>query len=87
MEVRSMAITIRAHFDGAVIVPDEPVDLPIGEPLELELRRPPSNEENPVDAAVIEERLRRLAAGSGTISGPGLPDEALRRENLYKERV
>jgi hypothetical protein len=28
-----MTQTIRAHFDGKVIVPDEPVQLPVGQPL------------------------------------------------------
>ena len=28
---------IKAHFDGKVIVPDEPVELPIGEPLRLQI--------------------------------------------------
>ena len=27
--------TLKAHFDGKVLVPDEPVDLPINRPLEL----------------------------------------------------
>lgn len=29
---------LRAHFDGKVIVPDEPVDLPANSPLEIEVR-------------------------------------------------
>jgi len=29
--------TISAHFDGKVIVPDEPVDLPVGKPLRVQL--------------------------------------------------
>lgn len=32
-----MTRMIRAHFDGKVIVPDEPVQLPIGQPLRLHL--------------------------------------------------
>lgn len=32
-----MTRTIRAHFDGKVIVPDEPVQLPVGEPLHIHL--------------------------------------------------
>jgi hypothetical protein len=37
---------IKAHFDGKVLVPDEPVDLPVNQPLEvyarpLETSRPP----------------------------------------------
>ena len=27
--------TIRAHFDGRMFVPDEPVDLPVNQPLKL----------------------------------------------------
>ena len=30
-----MTHSIRAHFDGRVLVPDEPVDLPVGQPLRL----------------------------------------------------
>jgi hypothetical protein len=32
-----MIQTIAAHFDGKVIVPDEPVQLPIGQPLRVRL--------------------------------------------------
>ena len=37
---------IKAHFDGKVLVPDEPVDLPVNQPIEvfarpLEDKRPP----------------------------------------------
>jgi hypothetical protein len=74
-----MSITIQAHFDGRVIVPDEPVDLPVNQPLELELKTL-QRVEPPKD--VIEERLRRLAQASGRIAGPSIPLEALRRENL-----
>ena len=39
-----MTQTIRAHFDGKVIVPDQPVQLPVGQPLRvhLELEEPSS---------------------------------------------
>jgi hypothetical protein len=30
-----MSIAIRAHFDGKVFVPDEPVDLPVGKVAEI----------------------------------------------------
>jgi len=30
--------TLRAHFDGQVLVPDEPVNLPQGQAYEVELR-------------------------------------------------
>jgi hypothetical protein len=77
-----MARTIRARFDGRVIVPEEPVDLPPDQELEVELRPIPA----PPDAATIADRLQRLAAASGRIVGPVLSDEALRRENLYEDR-
>ena len=32
-----MTRTIAAHFDGNVIVPDEPVQLPVGQPLRVSL--------------------------------------------------
>ena len=32
-----MARTIVAHFDGRVIVPDEDVELPVGQPLRLQI--------------------------------------------------
>jgi len=32
--------TIRAHFDGRVLIPDGPVDLPKNTPLEVDVRVP-----------------------------------------------
>lgn len=32
-----MTTRLKAHFDGNVLVPDQPVDLPIGCPLEVEV--------------------------------------------------
>lgn len=32
-----MTKTITAHFDGKAIVPDEPVQLPVGQPLRIHL--------------------------------------------------
>jgi predicted DNA-binding antitoxin AbrB/MazE fold protein len=45
-------MTIKAHFDGKVFVPDEPVDLPKGERIELDVRRPPG-EQNHMTAAEL----------------------------------
>lgn len=33
-----MSTVIRAHFDGKVLVPEEPLQLPIDHPLEIEVR-------------------------------------------------
>jgi hypothetical protein len=30
--------TLRAHFDGKVLVPEQPVDLPVGKSLHLDVR-------------------------------------------------
>jgi hypothetical protein len=37
-----MTRTISAHFDGKVLVPDEPVQLPVGEPLRVHVELPAS---------------------------------------------
>jgi hypothetical protein len=82
-EEMRMALTIRAHFDGRVIVPDEPLDLPVDQALRVDLT-PISPE---TEALAVEERraaLRRVA--SRKIHGLSIPDEALRREHLYDER-
>ncbi|MBI3909498.1 MAG: hypothetical protein HY320_01025 [Armatimonadetes bacterium] len=81
-----MSVTIRARFDGRVIIPEEPVDLPIDQPLVVELTPVPREEEKPSEA-VIRQRLRRLEEASGRISAPPIPAEALCRENLYDERI
>ena len=75
-----MAIVVRAHFDGKVIVPDEPVDLPVNEPLEFELKKVP--DEPKWDPEEARAALRRIV--SRAIPGLNIPDEALRRENMYE---
>jgi hypothetical protein len=52
-----MTRTLRAHFDGQVIIPDEPVDLPVGEPLQVELKRLPELAETalPPETAPLPE--------------------------------
>ncbi len=83
-----MMTTIRAHFNGQVIVPDEPVDLPVNEPLEISLRPAPVLPVETADRGQIEDRLKRLQHALGRIKeGPAISDEALRRENLYEDRL
>lgn len=76
-------MTILAHYDGKFIVPDEPLELPENQPLKVELHLI----EGKAISETIEERLKRLANASGRIVGPAVPLEALRRENLYEERL
>lgn len=88
-------MTIRAHFDGKVLVPDEPVSLPVGKPLDVDVREP-SNGVSPEVAAAMEAakdpgwRTRRLQAFVQfrervrlRPAGPRIPTEALRREYIY----
>jgi hypothetical protein len=80
-----MTMTIRAHFDGKVLVPDQPLDLPLDLPLELELRVP-AVEREPVPEKIIEDRRARMSRFTGYIkSAPHVPLESLRRENLYSD--
>jgi len=74
-----MSVIIKAHYDGKAIIPDEPVDLPVNEPLEVELRSSP--EFLPWDSEKAKEAWERLK--SHAIPGLNIPDEALRRENMY----
>jgi len=75
-------MVIRAHYDGKVIVPDEPVDLPVNEPLEFDFRPVEPEERSRAQAEAAWERMI-----SQPVLGLSIPDEALRRENLYEERV
>ena len=86
-------MTIRAHFNGTVLVPDEPVHLPVDTALELEVKR--ANGLSPEVAAAMEaakdpaDTARRLAAlrqfVAHGVQGASIPDEMLRRENMYGE--
>jgi len=61
-------VTIRCHFDGKALVPDEPVSLPQGEPLVAHIEenaRPASNGE--------QSALEWMAENA--IDDPSLPDD------------
>ncbi len=84
--------TIRAHYDGAAIVRDETVELPINQPLQSQVIEA-AREEGSMDSGLLPEaeRERRRAAWerflSRAIHCPDVPLEALRRENLYEDRL
>ncbi len=74
-------MAIRAHFDGKGFIPDEPVDAPINQPLEIEYRV--------VEGRLSDEKIqRRLAAlqrfTARVANDPVIPLEATRRENMYE---
>ncbi|MCL5103503.1 MAG: hypothetical protein M1133_05235 [Armatimonadetes bacterium] len=73
-----MSVVIRVHFDGKTLVPEEPVDLPINESIEAELR---VAEVRPGRSPEREAAWQRLL--SLRISGLDVPDFALSRESMY----
>ena len=84
-------MTIRAHFNGTVFVPDEPVNLPADTALELEVKR--TNGFSPEVVAATEaakdpaDTAGRLAALNEfvayAVKGADIPDQMLRREHMY----
>jgi hypothetical protein len=75
-------MSFRGHFDGQVIVLDEPAELPVDEPLEIEVRR---SDGGGASADAIAGRRRRLRLYCGHLAGPELPPSAFDRETLYHE--
>lgn len=79
-----MTVRIKAHFDGKTIVPDEPVDLPVGTAgmVEFCVVSPGVPLSTRTDRRAALERVIGEA-----VKGVGLPLEALRRENIYEDRL
>jgi hypothetical protein len=78
-----MTLSIKAHFDGKVIVPDEAVDLPVNQPLEVQLTA--VHDSSRMNS--IQNRLQALDRfASLATKGATIPPEALRRENMYDDR-
>jgi len=75
-----MSVVIRMHFDGKVFVPDQPVDLPVNEPIEAEIRAPEARL-SPKEIKRRRAAIKRLA--SMAIPGLKLSDFALSRESIY----
>lgn len=77
-----MTVTIRAHFDGKVIVPDETVSLPRDTPLTVHVETRaglPESEDGrraAYDAFLARARARPV---------PRLSEAALRRESIYED--
>ena len=82
-----MTHRVRARYDGRVLILEEPVDLPVGEPLDVTIQSAARAEKPPILADPNRSLEEKLAAIEGTFShgvpGIDLPTEALRRENMY----
>lgn len=76
-----MSTVIRMHFDGRVFIPEGPVDVPINEPLDFELKQ--AADEPSWDPEKAKAAIRRIASRAKPV---GIPLEALRRENIYEDR-
>ena len=72
-------MVIRMRFDGKVFTPEEPVDMPLNEPLDFEYK-PPEPKWDPEKAKAAIQRIVSRA------KPVGIPLEALRRENMYEDR-
>lgn len=72
-----MSIVFKAHYDGTNIVPDEPVDLPVNQQLEVQINQGRTPER--------EAAWQRLL--SNRVAGLTISDESLRRENMYEDRL
>ena len=69
-------MTVNAHFDGKVIVPDEPLDLPLNEPLIVQIQ-PVSGKSEPGE----ESALGWLAANA--VDSESLPRDLADRHDQY----
>jgi hypothetical protein len=74
-----MTIRVKAHFDGTVFVPDEPVSVPAGTSAVIEL----SESDSVFPMPSREERRAALERAVGGAASVGLPLEATRREHMY----
>lgn len=76
-----MVIMARVHFDGKVIILDEPVDLPIGETIEAEFRvSSPHENRRSLTQADWEQFVACV------VPGLSIPEDAYSRENMYEDR-
>lgn len=69
-------MTVSAHFDGKVIVPDEPLDLPPNQALILQIQAVAGK-----DVSVEESALSWIAANS--VDSDALPADLADRHDRY----
>ena len=75
-----MSVVIRMRFDGKVFIPENPVDVPLNEPLDFEYK-PPEPRLSPEDIAKRRAAIKRLA--SKAIHGLNVSEFAFSRESIY----
>ncbi|MEJ5383442.1 MAG: antitoxin family protein [Fimbriimonadales bacterium] len=72
---------IRARYIGQAIVPDEPLDIPEGQRIEVVIRRLVSDAE--LQKVKAQEAWNEIKITA--IKGLNLPDSALSREAIYED--
>jgi len=60
--------TFKVHYDGHVLVPDEPVDLPLNSPLELSVVSRDKESDIPADLDRLAALAKSRPAGASTRS-------------------
>jgi hypothetical protein len=85
-----MLSSVHLHFDGKVFIPDEPVNVPIHQPLIADLRQMDTEDEtNNINSSINmtdDERKKGLREFVDMMAtSPIIPLEALRRINLYDD--
>ena len=72
-----MTTTLIAHFDGKVIVPDEPVELPTDCPLEIRIEAATAHTQRAGSLSRLAERARQIPAN------PDAPADAAAQHDHY----
>jgi hypothetical protein len=72
-----MTTTLIAHFDGKVIVPDEPVELPTGCRLEIRVETADAQKQRPGSLSRLAELARKIPAN------PDAPADAAAQHDHY----
>lgn len=70
---KPLVVTVRCHFDGRSLVPDEPIDLPRGEQLTVRIETASSAGSASVEASANVDRAFSKWAASNVIDDPSLP--------------
>jgi len=77
-----MSMKVRGRYDGRAIVPDEPLDLPQDQPIEIEV--------TVITPELVSVEAKQAAwerLTSRPVHGAHISEEALRRENIYEDRA
>lgn len=75
-------VAIKAHFDGKVFVPDEPVNLPSGQPVTMQVTPTPAASPIPDGPAPGQHTLDWIAENL-VITNSGLPSDASVQHDHY----